>query len=86
MKLFKSEVVRDALGALAKALEAEAAAAGEEIKTLVVTSFTVEDEDINNTSIYGCDCSACLERARRSVLAVLDGTAHLQADLSMQAH
>lgn len=79
MKLFKSEGAQEALVALFDALQIEAEAAGETIKTVIVTSFTTEDSTINNTAVAGCNCTESLERARRSVLAIIEGTSTQEA-------
>lgn len=86
MKLFRTEASQDALVQLLAALTAEATAAGETIKTLVVTGFTEEDDEVNNTSVAGCDCEVCLERARRSVLAIIDGRAQSDGRITVAVH
>lgn len=86
MRLLKSAAARAALNDLIEALDSEAAEGGEGIKTVVVTCFTAEDEAINNTAVLGCSCRSCLERARRSVKAIISGTAERHDVVPTWAH
>lgn len=73
MNLFQTPRARAALAELSEALDAEAAAGGETIMALAISTFTEEDPGCVSTAANNCTCQGCMNRLAGSLMRIGNG-------------